>query len=858
MNTTGLSKNEVLESRKKYGNNSISKINPPTIFQLFIESLGDPIIKILLIALGIKIIFLIKDFDIFETIGILIAVFVSSFISTISEYGSQKTFIRMQEEASATIVKVKRDNQILQVPIEEIVINDIVILEQGDKVPADGIIIDGLISIDESSLTGESKEQEKNPNGNNKVYRGTVVTSNKAIMKVTEIGNKTIYGKLNEELNEKAPDSPLKIRLTKLAMIISKIGYFGAFLVSFSYLFSKIVLDNNFNLDKITNTITNFPLMMNYIIYTLTLIVTIIVVAVPEGLPMMITLVLSKNMKKMIKENVLVRKMTGIETAGNINILFTDKTGTLTKGNLEVTEIALGNLKKFSSSIDLKKNQNIYKILKYSILYNTDCTLSNNKIVGGNITDKALYSFFIKDNIVIDNIKIIKKKHFNSADKYSATLIDYKGKTTLFKGAKEVILPKCKYYIDEYGERKKINNIFEIENYINNISRSGIRVICIALGNNSIEDMNNLTLVGIVSIKDELRENTKEAIKLINEAGIQIVMITGDNKETAISIGNEINLLKKNDLVLSSNEFNNITDDEIIKILPRLKILARALPNDKTRLIKIAQKSNNIVGMTGDGINDAPSLKNADVGFSMGSGTEVAKEASDIIILDNNLKSIYNAILYGRTIFKSIRKFIICQLTINFCAIGLSFIGTFIGIDTPVTVIQMLWINMVMDTLTGLAFAYEPPLKEYMKVPPKKKDEAIINKYMLSEITITGLYSLILCIFFLKSNYILSFYNNEKELLSAFFGLFIFIDVFNSLNARTERINIFSSLLKNKFFIFIISIIIVVQLFLIYYGGEMFRTIGLSFQELEFMILLASTVIPIDILRKIYLKRKKR
>ena len=335
-------------------------------------------------------------------------------------------------------------------------------------------------------------------------------------------------------------------------------------------------------------------------------------------------------------------------------------------------------------------------------------------------------------------------------------------------------------------------------------------------------------------------------------------MLTGDNIDTAYSIGKEAGLIKSSDdIVISSQELNNLSEDELIKILPKLRIVARSLPTDKTKLIKLARKCNLVVGMTGDGVNDAPSLKNADVGFSMGSGTEVAKAASDIVILDDNFLSISKAILYGRTIFKSIRKFIICQLTINLCAISLSFIGPFIGIDTPVTVIQMLWINMVMDTLTGLAFSFEPALLEYMKEKPKNKDESIINNYMLGQIFFTGLYSSILCILFLKLPFFHSIYRNDyRYLMSAFFGLFIFINIFNSFNARTNRLNIFANILKNKVFLAIVIFIVVVQLLLIYFGGNLFRTIGLTFKELQFMILLASTVIPIDFIRKLFLRKK--
>lgn len=857
--TNGLNNDEVIKSREKYGNNSLKEIKTNSFLHLFLESLGDPIIKILLIALAIKVIFLIKDFDWYETIGIVIAIFVASFISSISEYGSEKSFKRMQDEATKLSCKVKRNNKTVSIPIEDIVVNDIVVLESGDKIPADGIIVEGNISVDESSLNGEAREIEKyavikNITEENKVFRGTTVYSKRALMKVTSVGNNTVYGKMNLELSESSPTSPLKLKLKDLAMTISKIGYVGAVLVSLSYIFSMIFIKNNFNKELILETITNFPLMFSYILHALTLSVTIIVVAVPEGLPMMITLVLSSNMKRMLKNNVLVRKMIGIETAGSINILFTDKTGTLTKGKLEVIELLDGTLKSYHSEEELLKYPKYHEIVRTSIIYNTDSFYDNNKIIGGNITDRAIFAFIhTKPN---KKITTINKIPFDSKNKYSKTTVDYNGKLNLIKGAPEKIIPHCTHYYNQYQEKKSLTNKIKIDDYIKNITKNGIRVIVLATSEKDTFD--NLTLVSVIAIKDDIRKEAITGLQLVKKAGIQTVMITGDNKDTATSIGKELGLVENNnDIIITSSELNEMTDEEVIKILPKLKIVARALPNDKTRLVKLARKINLVVGMTGDGVNDAPALKNADVGFAMGSGTEVAKEASDIVILDDNFLSISKAILYGRTIFKSIRKFIICQLTINLCAIGLSFIGSFIGIDTPVTVIQMLWINMIMDTLTGLAFAFEPPLLEYMNESPKKKDEPIINKYMLGEITFTGLYSFILCILFLKLPFFNNFYRHDsKYLMSAFFGLFIFIDIFNSFNARTHRLNLFSNILKNKVFLTIVIIITIIQIILIYYGGSLFRTIGLSFIELQLMILIASTVIPIDFLRKIYLRKK--
>ena len=339
-------------------------------------------------------------------------------------------------------------------------------------------------------------------------------------------------------------------------------------------------------------------------------------------------------------------------------------------------------------------------------------------------------------------------------------------------------------------------------------------------------------------------------------------MITGDSKETAIAIGKEINLIQnKNDLVLTSHDLNKLSDEEVSKILPNIKVIARALPSDKSRLVKIAQSNNLVVGMTGDGVNDAPALKKCDVGFAMGSGTEVAKSAADIVIMDDNILSISKAILFGRTIFKSIRKFIIFQLTVNICALTISIIGPFIGINTPITIIQMLWINMIMDTLAGLAFSFEPPLNEYMNEYPKQKDEALINKYMYTEILITGFYSALICILFLKLpivRTIIRVEDNYKYLMTAYFALFIFISIFNAFNARTKRINLLSNLTKNIVFLITFILIIIIQIYLIYFGGDLFRTYGLTVKELLFVILLSLSVIPFDWLRKLLISKDSK
>lgn len=833
MNDKGLSKKEVEFYRNKYGKNEILFRKKNTIFKLFIESFSDPIIRILLIALFLKILFLFDKGDLFETIGIAISVFLASFISVISEYGSEVSFEKLSKENSNVNVKVVRNGIKCIIPIEEVVVNDIVLVESGDRVCADGNIIYGNVSIDESSISGESIEKLKNLN--DFVYMGSVVCEGSCYFKVSGVGVNTFYGKIAKDVQEEPSVSPLKLKLSKLAKVISIIGYVGAFLVFVSYMINVDYGNGSF---------------FSHLLYGITLSVAVIVMAVPEGLPMMISLVLSSNMKRLIKKNVLVKKMVGIETSGSLNILFTDKTGTLTEGNLVVEKIIDAELNDYYKYEDLV-NKDIFYM---SLVYNNDSFFSNGVCEGGNITDRAILNFVHSDDKskyeILDNIK------FNSKNKYSGVKTSYSD-YYFYKGAFEVILENSIYYLKSDGSKRVFLEKDIMKDKLLKYTEEGYRIIGIGMG----EDFSHLILIGFVLIKDNIRKEAKEGIDLIKSANIQVVMVTGDNSSTALSIAKKLGIYNEiNNVCLTSEEFNKMSDEEVKKILPRLSILSRSLPFDKNRLVRLAQELDLVCGMTGDGVNDSPALKRADVGFAMGSGSDIAKEVSDIVILDNNISSIVSAILYGRTIFKSIRKFVMFQLTVNLCTVLLSIVGPFIGILSPITVIQVLWVNMVMDTFAALAFSYEPALEEYMNEKPKCKNEQIINKYMLNQIIINGIYSFLLFIFFLKSPLILSLYRfdiSDKYLMTAFFGLFIFIDIFNAFASRTHRINTFANLFKNKIFLIIFIFIICIQVLLIYYGGDFFRTTGLSVCEFFIMLFLASSVLVIDLIRKIILKRKK-
>jgi calcium-translocating P-type ATPase len=595
--------------------------------------------------------------------------------------------------------------------------------------------------------------------------------------------------------------------------------------------------------------------------------------AVPEGLPLMISLVSSLNMGKMLKDNVLVRKISGIETAGSLNLLFSDKTGTITKGHLEAILYADGLGVETEKYDDLPEAQR--KFMSYCINENTDAVISDGKVIGGNLTERAVLAYTGgRGSIGAKKTAVLP---FNSENKYSATSIeapDFKG--TVIKGAPERLLHRCKYILKSDGSKMPVEGDWIINAKIDALAERAIRVLMFAVSDKVMDaenpalDGDDWTLVGILGIRDDVRPESVTAIAEVQKAGIQVVMITGDRKETAVAIAKEAGLVKApEEIVLTSAEFGELTDDEVSQILPRLRVIARALPQDKSRLVRISQSMNLVVGMTGDGVNDSPALKAADVGFAMGiTGTEVAKEASDIIIMDDNFSSIDKAILYGRTIFNSIRKFIIFQLTINVSAVLISFIAPFIGINEPLTITQILWINLIMDTLAAMAFGGEPALHRYMAEKPKRRDEPIVSRFMFSEIAVGGLLTFILAMVFLCAPFVRNLFRPDipgtlpdgepyiakSFFLTGFFAFFVFTAIFNAFNARTERLNLFEHINNNKGFLRVLALITVVQVALVYVGGAIFSCFGLTPKEWLVVLCFSFIIIPIDLLRKLIAK----
>jgi len=887
----GLTEEEVIRSRRMNGSNELDQIEKASFYQKLFENFNNPIIIILCLALSAILVLAVLGFtEWYEAVAIAVAVILAVFISTYSEFKNENSFQKLQEEASKINNKVFRDGIIKEVPIHDIVKGDIVLLQTGDMIPADGLLLQGELRVNDATLTGESDnvfktaipENYKAPNvvqlsDKNHVFRGSIIDDGEAVVEIVAVGQNSHYGKLAKELSLKDERlSPLQVKLKELATFISYFGYVGAGLIAFSFLFNQLVMDNSFEMLLILEDVQNFPLMLQHILEAIVLAIIIVVAAVPEGLPMMIAIVLSLNMRKMLKEKVLVRKLLGIETAGSLNILFTDKTGTITKGELEPKYLITGDLTSYINYTLIPEK--LREITKLTILENSFSILSSQgEPVGGNTSEKALVNFISKsDRVGEKNPTTINKTiRFDSAKKFSASEVNgnqyfvsvFGTETVSFvKGATEIILEKCENMFDENGNIVPFIRKHDVLKQCDVLSEEGIRFIALAtaksvLCNDEVCIPEDLVFVGVIGIRDEIREEAKKAILKAYDAGIHVVMITGDRKGTAAAIATEVGLIRtEKDMVLTSEELVKLSDNDLRKILDNIKVIARALPTDKSRLVRIAQSIGKVTGMTGDGVNDSAALKQSDVGFAMGSGSEVAKEAGDIVILDDNFSSITNGVKYGRTIFKSIRKFIVFQLTVNLSAVLTAFIAPFFGIEFPLTIIQLLWINIIMDTLAALALGGEPALERFMKEKPVQREESILTKYMIVSILTCGLFITFLGVFFLtyppmKDLFVRNGVQNQEVFMTAFFNLFIFLIAFNSFNARTEELNLLEYLSLNKDFIYIISFIFVLQIILTYVGGPVLRTVGLTFKEWLIIFGLSLTVIPVDLIKKVIWKK---
>lgn len=880
----GLTDKEVDEARKKYGSNEIPDSEPTTFWQEFKETFSDPMIKILLaIALLMIVMFFFGYAEIYEPMGTIIAVIIVATVSAKTGVASDTKYRELKENTEKDKCKVYRNGIITVIDVEDVVVGDKVLLQSGDKVPADGILISGKLSVNNSALNGEAEECKKTAADENvemaenitgdtfvdsySLFRGAVIFDGEGVLDVRKTGLKTMMGKMAEEMQEDEPDSPLKVKLAKLAKQISTFGYIGAIVIAVLYLGYFIFIATDGGASAFFNS--GIENILTKIVEAVSLAVVIIVCAVPEGLPLMISLVLMQNTSKMLDHNVLVRKAEGIETAGSLNILFSDKTGTITKGVLEVVDFFTADANSIPMD-EYGKHSQIKGFMDLAIGKNTQSMFDGeHRVIGGNPTDQALMKFIgeatfkaLQDN---KECVITKEQGFNSTNKFSQARIDAVGKT-FYKGAPERLLASAKKYLDADGNVKDID-MDVLNKKIDGLAEKAMRVLAFGYSESDMVESkinDDIVIIGLVAIRDDVRLEVKDAIKEVQNAGIQVVMITGDRLETAVAIAKDAGLLREeSDRAISSAQLNEMSDDEVKAIIPNIRVIARALPTDKSRMVRLCQEMNLVVGMTGDGVNDSPALKRADVGFAMGSGTEAAKEAGKIVILDDNFKSIKDAIWYGRTIYHNILKFCKFQLVINVAAVVVSAIAPFFGVEEPLKVTHLLFVNLVMDGLGAMMLGNEPALKEYMNEKPRRRDESIISKKMMTQILVMGGWLTIMSFIFLKVPVFVNkfFDGNNDKLLTGYFVLFIVSALFNGFNVRDERFGIFKGLNENTGFLKVFAIIVIVQAVIVNAAlvpfplfkwiGEMFSCVPFGIEGWLIVILLAFTMIPVDLLRKI-------
>lgn len=863
MKTFGLTTRQA-EVNKLKGTNELTQRETESFWDMFKDSLQDTWLRILMVALALEVVFYaigriwpdLGSDDWFSAVAIFLVIVAVSFIGTYINYKQDRGAQALQNEASQIMVKVYRDGNLVEMSINDIVLEDCVYLQPGDKIPADGILLDGSLKVDQSALNGESREAEKVVLGDNEVpsnddlftkfkcFRGSVVTSGSAVMLVTSVGDNTVLGTINVSLQEKDESkTPSEEKLDRLANGIGKFGYCGGAAAAII----KVVL-GLMNMSDYTVGSVAYLLLSSLVLG-----VSIIVMAVPEGLPLMNTMVQGLNVGKMLKAHIYVKNPKAIETAGYLTHIYTDKTGTLTNGKMTVANIVTGNsniYESFDKICDVVKNDIII-----GAGINNDATISGDgKAIGSNDTDRALITYLAIDNKVkIDKSLAVVREPFDSRVKYAAVTMEDGVK--YLKGAPDIIMKGCNSYVDENGNNKPFDEATyqKLKATWDEQTERAMRVIAIVKECNGEK-----VFVALVSIRDDVRKDVKGSVKKMLGAGVKVTMVTGDVLATAKAIAKEAGLITKpTDICLTHDELAKMSDEDLIKILPNLKVVARAVPSDKERLVEASRSIGEVVGMTGDGVNDASALHKADVGFAMGSGTEVAKEAGDIIILNDSLTSIADAIMYGRTMSKSVKKFIIFQLTVNVSTVFTAVLGPLFGWSEVFTIVQILWINMIMDTLAAIAFGQEPARESYMDEKPVARTADILNGYLKSSILVGGVFITIICLGIL--NNIFGIYNvigtSDMDVVRTFmFATFIMAIIWNSFNARTDSLNLFEHITENHNFMIVMSAVTIIQILIIQFGGKVFGTTPLSFNNWIAVVLISFMIIPIDLVRKVVVK----
>ena len=849
----GLTDEQVKQSREQHGKNVLTPPQRTSLWKLYLDKYRDPIIQILLVAAFVSLILAFIEKNFMETIGIFVAVFLATTVGFYFERDAAKKFNLLTALSEEQPVKVRRNGKVMEIPRHDVVVGDVVLVEVGDEVPADGeLIVCNDLQINESALTGEPVAEKSLEGGGDGAYprnvilRSTMVMNGRGEFVVTAVGDATEIGKVAKKSTEQTSvETPLHMQLDKLAKMISKVGSVVSVAAFFIFLIHDIL----------TNPVwggKDYFYMAEIVLKYFMMAVTLIVMAVPEGLPMAITLSLALNMRRMLKSNNLVRKLHACETMGAVTVICTDKTGTLTQNKMQV------------SALELKQGDEA--LLDTAIALNSTAELNDGKPIG-NPTESALLLWLDAQGKDYEELRkqvnVLKQLPFSTERKMMATLAEVDGETYLFvKGAPEIVMKKC--IIEDRMQRQSAEELDEwqhkamrtlafaykkIEASIMRTSRTSTAEVVALL------DANDLQLQAIAAIADPIRPDVPAAVQECRHAGIEVKVVTGDTAATALEIGKQIgvfedepenigadgSLTSLDQQMITGEQWEALSDEEAYERAKDIRVMSRARPTDKQRLVTMLQKRGEVVAVTGDGTNDAPALHYAHVGLSLGSGTSVAKEASDMTLLDDSFKSIANAVMWGRSLYRNLQRFLFFQLVVNVAALLLVLGGSVIGTEMPLTVTQILWVNLIMDTFAALALASLPPSHEVMKDKPRKASDFIINKSIGFGILFCGI------VFFLVMFALLVYCERrgkggvDVHELTMFFTTFVMIQFWNLFNAKAlmSHHTAFRHFLKDKGMMLVLVLVLVGQWIIVTFGGEMFRTTPLSLHE--WLLIIGST-----------------